>query len=374
MRFSRRSVFRLALIILGVLAGLALGEIVARVPPRGLVFELRGLHELRPDERWMYGLRPGAEGRPSNTGEPLYVINEDGLRGPRRVRPKPKGVFRLVTSGDSIAFGYGVREEATFPRALERRLWDLSSSPRFEVVNLGVGGYNAWHELELLKGVGLTYEPDLVIVQFCINDLNDPTVHFDARTRLMLETIPDRGFPNPELRRGARIEPSRGVGWCLLSSLCARSLEWLRSESVRVDAEARRAALAPIEATERPEWRWLEARYREMAEAVGPGGPRFALLAFPYRKQLGEVGTDPVQHGLRTIADELDWIFVDPLPAFRRARAGKPGLFLDRWHPSALGHRVAAEVTFHALACEGALGEQARWACPRRGDEQRVGE
>jgi hypothetical protein len=342
MRFSRRSVFRLALIILGVLAGLAIGEIVARVPPRGLVFELRGLHELRPDERWMYGLRPGAEGRPSNTGEPLYVINEDGLRGPRRVRPKPKGVFRLVTSGDSM--------------------------------NLGVGGYNAWHELELLKGVGLTYEPDLVIVQFCINDLNDPTVHFDARTRLMLETIPDRGFPNPELRRGARIEPSRGVGWCLLSSLCARSLEWLRSESVRVDAEARRAALAPIEATERPEWRWLEARYREMAEAVGPGGPRFALLAFPYRKQLGEVGTDPVQHGLRTIADELDWIFVDPLPAFRRARAGKPGLFLDRWHPSALGHRVAAEVTFHALACEGALGEQARWACPRRGDEQRVGE
>ncbi len=183
MRALRILLLRVDLAGLGVLLALVLGEIAARlfVQP-GSVSELRGLHEFRPDRGWLYGLRPGAEGRLSATGDALYRINEDGFRGPRHARPKPDRVLRGLVVGDSIAFGYGVEEASAFPRVLEKQLATRIPSKRVEVVNLGVGGYNPWNEAQLLKGFGLGYQPDLVLAQFCINDLNDPTLHFDAQT------------------------------------------------------------------------------------------------------------------------------------------------------------------------------------------------
>ena len=367
---------RAAFVLLGSAAALAIGELAVRtlVPGRP-VFDLRGLHELRPDEPWLYGLRSGVEGRLSNTGEVLYRINSDGFRGPRHARPKPAGMFRVVVVGDSIAFGYGVQEEESFPRMLEARLRELAPRARVEVVNLGVGGYNAWNESELLKDVGLGYEPDLVLVQFCINDLNDPGLHFDAQTRLALSSIPDAAFPDPARRRGGRAAPSRALAACLRSKLCSGAHElWLAWRTTRMDEETSRAALIPVEDRARPEWTWLEDRYREIEATARASRARFAILAFPYRSQLGGRTPDPVQEQLRELGRRHGWALVDPLPAFRRAHASGTPLFADWWHPTAAGHRVAAEETLQVLACGGALGDAARGACLRGPDARAGGE
>ena len=76
-----------------------------------------------------------------------------------------------------------------------------------EILNLAVSGYNPYNQGELLRDLGLAYEPDLVLAQFCINDLNDPTLHFDTQTRLRLGSIPDPPFPDPPLRRSRSAEP-----------------------------------------------------------------------------------------------------------------------------------------------------------------------
>jgi lysophospholipase L1-like esterase len=355
---------RAALVLLGGAAALVIGEIAARtIAPSRPVFDLRGLHELRPDEPWLYGLRPGVEGRLSDTGEVLYRINADGFRGPRHARPKPDGVFRLVVIGDSIAFGYAVAEDETFPRLLEARLRELAPQARVEVVNLGVGGYNAWNESELLKDVGLAYDPDLVLVQFCINDLNDPTLHFDAQTRVPLAAIPEAAFPDPSRRPVSAHTESRVWRWCARSRLCALSRDLgLAARETRLDDEIRRAAFLPVGAEDRPEWRWLEARYREMAEAAGPA--RFAVLVFPHQAQLRGRGSDAVQGRVLAVARRHGWTAIDPLPAFRRASGAGEPVFLDLWHPTPAGHRVAVEETLRVLACGGALGDAARGACP----------
>jgi len=369
MRALRLLLLRAALVVLGAVAALALGEAAVRLlVPSGSVSELRGLHELRLDRGWLYGLRPGAEGRLSSTGDTLYRINQDGFRGPRHARPRPAEAMRVVVLGDSIAFGYAVEEASTFPRVLEAKLAAIVPQAGIEVVNLGVGGYNAWNEAELLKVVGISYQPDLVLVQFCINDLNDPTLHFDAQTRLLLSTIPDAAFPNPSLRRGPRHSPSRLWAWCAASKLCALARDrWLAAHENNFDDAAKRAAVLPVESDDGPEWRWLETRYLEMASAAESAGARFAVLAFPYPAQLEGRGLDPVQERLLSLARRHGWTAVDPLPAFRAAHAAGTVLFIDWWHPTAAGQRIAAEETLRVLACSGELGEKARGACPGSG-------
>jgi lysophospholipase L1-like esterase len=357
---------RTVLLAFGVAAALVLAEVVVRLwlPPPPAA-DLRGLHEFRPDRSWLYGLRPGAEGRIAATGDVLYRINPDGFRGPRHERPKPVDHRRIVVLGDSVAFGYAVDEAQAFPRVLEARLAARVPRAGFEVVNLGVGGYNAWNELELLRDVGVGYQPDLVLAQFCINDLNDPTLHFDAQTRLALDAIPDAAFPDPSRRRGSQHAPSAARVWCARSKLCGFVRErWLASRPQDFDEAARLAAGSPVERADAPEWRWLEARYREMAAVAETAGAGFAVLAFPYRAQLGPSGSELVQARLRILAEQNGWVVVDPLPRFRAAQAHATELFLDWWHPTAAGHRIAAEAALETLACAGALGEEGRGACP----------
>ena len=371
MRASRAVAFRSILVASSVLLALGAAELAARaVDAARPVRELRGLHELRPDRRWIYGLRPGAEGRLPASGDVPYRINEDGFRGPRHARPKPGGVFRIVVLGDSISFGYGVTEPEAWPRLLEASLASEASDasgPRVEVVNLAVGGYNAFNEARLLEDVGLGYEPDLVLVQFCINDLNDPTLHFDAQTRLHLADIPDEAYPDPAQRRVAAREPSAWLRACRRSRLCAGLDDLRLAVAAREpDDEMRRAAGAPIERPG-PEWDWLEARYLEMAAAAERGGARFAVLAFPYREQLRGPDPHPVQQKLGELASRHGWVVVDPLPAFRSAARGAP-LFLDWWHPSAAGQRAAAQAALRALACDAPLLPVSRGSCLRHAD------
>jgi lysophospholipase L1-like esterase len=326
--------------------------------------ELRGLHRFRPDLPWLFELRPGAGGRISETGEAFYRINADGLRDSVYARPKPDGVFRIVVMGDSVSFGYGVEEAEAYPQVLEELLSELVPNSQIEVVNLSVGGYNAYNEAKLLEGVGQSYEPDLVLVQFCINDLNDPTVHFDKQTRIALSAIPDAAFPDPSRRLGSAHVPSRALRWCRASKLCSTVHDlWLTMNAPEFDEQALRGAVLAIEATDRPEWRWLEARYQEMAAVAKAGGASFAILAFPYQAQLAGPSPHPVQVQLATLGQQHGWPVIDPLTAFQEAHTESMPLFVDWWHATPAGHRVAALAVARALACGGQLGAEALRAC-----------
>ncbi len=358
---------RLSLSLLGAFVGLAVGELALRsLAPSSLVMDLRGLHEVRPDRPWLYGLRPGADGVIHETGSVRYRINADGFRDRRYVRPKPSGTFRVIVLGDSISFGYGVDEVDAFPQRIEAQLARLAAEPRIEVVNLGVGGYNPYNELELLRDVGPTYQPDLVLVQFCINDLNDPTLHFDRQSRIHLGTVPDAAYPNPSVRLGEAQVPSAWLRSCRRSQLCSRLDDWLLARTAREPRdEEKRAAVVPVTTGGGPEWSWLDQRYGEMAGAAAAMGARFALVAFPYPQQLDGDDPHPVQERLLAMGERQGWPTLDPLPAFRRAARERPdeALFLDWWHPTPLGHRLAAGEVVSELACAGLLPPEADEFC-----------
>lgn len=118
-----------------------------------------------PDSARVYALRPGL-------GPPVGT-NGHGFRGEPVDVEKPVGVHRIVMLGDSITFGNAVEWNETFSFILQQMLNERAGSRKFEVLNLGVSGYNTRQELATLSELGLRYSPDLIVLNVCLND-SDP--------------------------------------------------------------------------------------------------------------------------------------------------------------------------------------------------------
>lgn len=97
-------------------------------------------------------------------------INSAGWRGPEIKIEKPKDIYRVLMLGDSELFSILLPEKDNLSRQLEKLLNEKSSGVKFEVVNTGVEGYNTFQEFEVLKAQGLGYHPDLVVLNYVLND------------------------------------------------------------------------------------------------------------------------------------------------------------------------------------------------------------
>jgi lysophospholipase L1-like esterase len=331
-------VARAVLLAASLLVALALCELGLRVflPVRSSS-ELARLHMLRPDKSWLYGMRPNSvvEGR----GGIRYDVNADGFRGPRAARPKNAGTLRLAVLGDSVTFGYGVNDADTFPTLLAAR---LAGARPVEVLNLGVSGYNPYTEAALFADLGPAFTPDVVLVQFCINDLNDPTMHFDASTNAALGALPDAAFPDPRTRRPAPRD-------CHGFRICELVRDAIRSQPAANDPAAIRATVEPHDPPGDAELAWLAGQYREIGRTARSIGARPVLVIFPYSTQLGTDAPSGIGPALTAVAAELGWPAIDLLPAFREGARQGTALFTDLWHPTPAGFRIAADVTASEL-------------------------
>jgi hypothetical protein len=216
---------------LAVLALLGAELTLRRLAPDYLV-ETRGLHVFSSTYGWAG--RPGAS---APMGGGRATLNARGYRGRELTLPKPGDRTRVVVLGDSIAFGYGVSDEQTFPHLLDAR------NDGVEVANLGVEGYGPGQELLVLRRDGLPSQPDIVILAVCLrNDFVDavlPVALYDGvtpRPRFRLEgedlVLDDGAMPRP------------GAG---------RALRWLGDESHLFN---RLSAMVPRgEGEEDPGWR-----------------------------------------------------------------------------------------------------------------------
>jgi len=157
---------RLALAASSLVVALGAGELMVRLvdpdPTPQLLEQAR--YEATPNPRLRYRLRPGApDGR--------HRINSAGFRDRETSRRKPPGTVRIVAVGDSVTYGSAARE-ASYPEQLERLLkeWNGAHTHRFEVLNLGVRGYNITQVVERLRVLGLRHDPDLVVYGYVLND------------------------------------------------------------------------------------------------------------------------------------------------------------------------------------------------------------
>ena len=100
---------------------------------------------------------------------PRYAdLNPDGLRD-HPIGPK-QGRFRLLMLGDSIGF-YGDTVDDTFVGHMRETIHADPPYASVDVVNACIKGYTDYQEVGYLKKFGVKFEPDLVGIEFCLNDI-----------------------------------------------------------------------------------------------------------------------------------------------------------------------------------------------------------
>jgi lysophospholipase L1-like esterase len=103
--------------------------------------------------------RPACHGALSFTD---FRTNSLGLRG---AEPHTDARVRVLALGDSCTWGWGVRDEETFPAVLGSLAGEDA-----DVVNAGVPGYTSRQGLRYLRERGLALRPDVVFIGFGFND------------------------------------------------------------------------------------------------------------------------------------------------------------------------------------------------------------
>lgn len=154
----------------------------------------------------------------------IYTINELGYRGATVHPGGPVPV--IVVLGDSYAMGVGVDDGEEFPAVMAGRL-----RGRYEVVNLGVGGWGLTQQIRRYFEFGAEYSPPIVVLQFSANDPSEtvlwpvtrwrpPEFEFhDAHAGVgVVKRVLARSF----LQRSQLYNVARNAGWILWRELAGR--------------------------------------------------------------------------------------------------------------------------------------------------------
>lgn len=325
---------RLLLLLLGLAAGFLAMEAVVRIfglaPEVVLVQE--GRFRLSPNPKIGYEPVPSYDYRGQRDSFHDYegTSNSLGFRDRERSVTRESGVFRILILGDSIAAGQGVRRfEDTFPPLLEGLLRD--GGLEAEVLNFAVTGYNTQQEVETLRDKGLVFEPNLVLVSYCLNDRK----RSDGG---ILPTLLER----EESATGvieSRAHPA------LIHSALYRFLRfrlpWLQKPTPPIYGDT------------------VDASFATLAELSRQHGFEVLVAVFPHFGKLLEAYRFYPQHQrTEAITAASGFHHLDLLPAFQECRkTATDRLAIDRYHPTALGHRCAArEMARHLLLHREALG------------------
>jgi len=130
------------------------------------------IHRKSMDAELVYELTPGASAVRDGIH---YQVNPQGFRDNdfSSPGPKTKHELRIVVIGDSVAWGWGVEMKDAWPQQLEQLLQNAFPERKISIYNMAVNGYSTRQEVRVLQTKGLVYEPDLVILNYA---LNDPTI------------------------------------------------------------------------------------------------------------------------------------------------------------------------------------------------------
>ena len=147
------------------------------LPTEGSYQNYKGLFVKSPYERQLYRLRPNLD---THFLGIFLKTNEYGFRDSEWTIEKPHNTFRIAAIGDSFTFGSGNPFiDEVYPKFLEQMLnLPKGNNLLYQVLNLGVPGYNVENEVETLKRDALKFSPDACIWLCIKNDLQFPLEHF----------------------------------------------------------------------------------------------------------------------------------------------------------------------------------------------------
>lgn len=181
--------------------------------------------------RYYYELQPNSQKEDDFSymrlsGSVIHTINADGLNEEKEyVLTAPPRTFRITTLGDSFTEGAFVETSKNYSEVLEDMLntqLRCKNIDHYEVINLGVAGYDVQYNLERFKRKGMKYNPDLVILW---TDENDYIFNNEKYYELSSKWNPTIEAPDivSMYRSEGDFAPEANAIWYKFNSLYARN-------------------------------------------------------------------------------------------------------------------------------------------------------
>lgn len=259
-------------------------------------------------------------------------INSLGLRGPEATPEKPRGTYRILGLGDSFTMGFGVRDEDTFLRRLERGL-NEGAAGRYEVLNAGVGGYNTYDEVVNLEFRWLKLAPDAVLITFYLNDAYDDAALANQGQLLGIYFQPDG------LARYSYLADYVQHAWRVRSYR-----DEMREYYTRPFFAAAEQYNFTVPAGRQLDWPRCRSALARAVQLAEEHDFALGLAIFPELHELdGEYPFESVHRLVRRSCEELGIPTLDLLDAFRGRDERPLWVHPSDHHPNHEGHRIAAE-------------------------------
>lgn len=259
-----------------------------------------------------------------------YRTNRFGLRGEDMTVHKPAGMARILVLGDSFTFGEGVRFNDTFCEKMEKILVQRLGRA-VEVINGGVSAWGTKSEISFLEQVGVSFEPDLIVVAYVLNDA-------DYAGDLDLW----RNFRERYEKRSLRFS-------YLLSFVYSAAAKKLST---------RKFIQTMVESAERERHKWYTSFHflKKGKSIAGSLHAGYLVVLFPFLYDLSDTYPFLKLHRLVQEFCEKEGIgFLDLFFAFK----GNP--YTSLWvhpsdpHPNEKGHQIAAEALADKIIRESLL-------------------
>lgn len=253
---------------------------------------------------------------------------------------KPSGSFRVIALGDSVAF-----DDFGFVSMIREELPRIRGGP-VEVINASIPGFTTYQELLFLRRDLIRFQPDLVVLQYCLND-----------NYAFLHVVDDSGrwLLTPEAERAVGFDHLGPLAWVTRSSYLLLTIRvWL----AHIDA----LSGTPFVWEKRPDfyaawkdssWPQMEASLAEMKSLLDSIDASFIVVVVPFKPQFSPQALEKdreytlrPQRRLNEICTRLGVPILDLFPLFSRHQVDE--LYRDQIHLTERGHRIVAdELSIH---------------------------
>ena len=243
-------------------------------------------------------------------------LNEWGLRGAPVPAASP-GKRRILFLGASTTLGWGVHEEDTVEKRLERML--AAAGQPAEVLNAGVGNYNAERYVSRFLKQLTGLNPTDIVVQYFMRDAED---------------LPPGG--GNILLRHSELAVTL---WIAYHRLFDRTGEANLIERYR-----------KIYDPGQPGFMVMQRELKKLADYARERGIRLYFMMTPDVHDLIDYKFTFVHDIMRKIAEQDGYTYVDLLPAMTGLRPEQTWAMPGDPHPNASAHKLMADAIFPLLA------------------------
>jgi lysophospholipase L1-like esterase len=278
-------------------------------------------------EMWRYALELkkrsdipelGHEHIPSKTALLQSVeirINERGLRG-GPIPPAPNGKRRILFLGSSVTLGWGVSENETVTELIRTKF--QADGNDVDVLNAGIGNYNAVRYVERFKRRLVDLDPTDIVVHYFVRD----AVQLDAGGGNAL-------LRNSQLAVTAWVAATRYLGKGSETSL----------------EEYYRGVYSP----KAEGYVAMRKALHELATYARQRNIRIYLAMTPDVHDLVDYKFHFIHEQIKQLAKEENYVFIDLLPAMESLTPKELWSMPGDPHPNGLGHRRMAETIYPVL-------------------------